>query len=643
MQRAEASGTAWGVTPRALLVGFALTPINVLFLVKMLWVWGGFTGDESLFQNTVAVIVLFGLWNRVTRKRWPRLALQPGEVLTIYFVLALGTGLVCSVWDLGGALAGTITYPFWFATDENGWRTLLWPNLPAWLTVRDYDALEGFYAGQTNPYQWSLIRYWLGPALWWGSAVGSLMWVGLCLNSIVRRRWDDEEKLPFPMTMLPVQVVDDTFGLWRSKLWWAGIAISLGMGVWNTLVRIWPLLPAIPMGIDYSAYVRNQHPWDLIPYQAVSWTPWYIGICYLMPLDLAFSLFVFDVLWVSEYVVAGHFGWCTNPFGGFPYGQDQTAGGFLAIVASFVWLDRRYFAQVARRVLGLRSQLRGESQEAFSYRAAALGAVIGFCYLWWLLSRGGVQSYIAPTFLLLYFAVAMALSRLRAQLGAPTHSVELAMPNFMLRNLLGTHLLGAKTLGMFTLMKPFLLEQRNSPVPLQLEALKSAERGRMQRRRLAIALAIAAPFAVLCYFWASIHVGYHMGLATGYTEQTMSSVPRWLTEELAADLRQPGGPGQSASMAMGFGLLCTIILMALKLSISWWPLHPVAFPIALSATVQSMTLAIFVTWLVKAQLMRYGGLRAHLVALPFFLGLIAGDATGYTIQRVVMLALGIKV
>ena len=630
-----------GVSLRAILIGLVLTPPNVWFLVKGLWLWGGYTGDESLFMNTVAVLFVMALGNELLKRRRPRLALRPGEILTVYVMLGVSTGLVCSVWDLGGALAGTITYPFWFATDENGWRELLWPNLPSWLTVRDRDVLAGFYVGGMG-YNWQIIKQWAAPALWWASLIGALMWTCLCLNSIVRRRWADEEKLPFPITILPVQTVDESSGIWRSKLWWAAVVFAFSLGLWNTLTRLSPSLPQIPLSFDYSSYVQHRHPWDLIPYQAFTWSPFYIGLCYLMPLDLAFSLFVFDVLWIAEYVVTGHFGWCVNPYGGFPYGQDQTAGGFLALVASFVWLDRRYLAQVLRRTIGLESRLGDDAEEAFGYRAAVLGALAGVAYLWWLFARAGMQNWVIASFLGLYFALSLALSRIRAQLGPPTHSVEWAMPNFILAGLAGTQRLGPRSLGMFTLMQPYLLEQRNSPVPLQLEALKMAEGGRMERRRLAVVLAVMAPLAILCYFWASIKVGYQMGLGTGNTAQWMLSVPRWLIEDMAANLRNETGTNQSASLAMGFGVLVTVALMFLKLNVSWWPLHPVAFPIALSATIQSMTLVIFGTWLFKALLLRYGGLRAHRMVLPFFLGLLAGDATGYTIQRVILAALDIR-
>ncbi len=71
------------------------------------------------------------LLNQGLRRRRPQWAFGSGEMLTIYLMLGVSTGLISSAFDLGGSLAGTITYPFWFATKENRWRELLWPNLPA--------------------------------------------------------------------------------------------------------------------------------------------------------------------------------------------------------------------------------------------------------------------------------------------------------------------------------------------------------------------------------------------------------------------------------------------------------------------------------------------------------------------------------
>ncbi len=632
-----------GVSARAVIIGLLLTPLNVFFLVKSIWMWGGFTGSESLFANTIGLLFLHALLNQWLRRRRPTWAFSPGEMLTIYLMLGMSTGLVSSVWDLGGALSGYITYPFWFATDSNEWRELLWPNLPIWLTIQDRSVLEGFYMGRADPYRWGILKAWAGPAFWWACLVGSLMWVCLCLNSIVRRRWADEEKLPFPMTILPVQLVDERGTLLRDKLFLLAVAISAGLGTWTMLASIAPSLPSLPLGIDYTQYVENNRPWNFIRHTSLQWRPWALGLCYLIPLDLALSLFVFDLLWTAEYVVSGHLGWCISKWSGFPYGEQQTAGGFIALAVAAFWLDRAYLVQVLRRAVGMRSVLQEAEPEAFGYRVAVLGCLAGLGFLWWLLARAGMPTWVIWSFLPLYFVMCLVISRLRAQLGPPTHQLYGAMPNWILPTVAGTRALGPRTMGMFFLLRPFLQEQRNHPAPLQLEALKMAEGGRMERPRIALALAVVAPLAILCYFWATIHIGYRLGLGTADTQVWQLNVPFWGTEWLESAVRDPAGFSSSGTIAIGFGMVFTLALYFLKLRFQWWPLHPVAFPIAIASTIQSMTPVIFAAWLVKALLLRYGGLRAHRTALPFFLGLLVGDATTSLLRAVLFELLDIRV
>jgi len=635
-----------GVTARALIAGLILTPLNVAFIVNATMSEGGsrFPGQYSLFVNTVTVLFVLTLINRWLKRRHAKWGFGAGEMLTIYVMLGTSTGLISSAFDLGGSLAGTITYPFWFATEENGWRELLWPNLPTWLTVQEPRILEGFYVGQSSALNWAVIRAWATPAVWYAAFVGAIMWVCLCMNSIVRRRWEDEERLPFPMTVLPLQLVDEGFGLLRNRLWWLGIGLSLGLGVWNSIAGLLPALPSLPLAVDYTSYVENHPPWNFLRACFMEWYPFAIGLCYLVPLDLAFSLLVFDLFWTAEYVLAGHFGWSTSPWGGqFPYGAEQTAGSFIALALSVLWLDRRYLLQVGRRALGFPSALGDESQEAFGYRGAVMGLFAGLAFLWWFLARGGMPPWVVVGFLAGYFSMGLVISRLRAQLGPPNHELSLCMPNHVLPVLFGTRLLGPRSMGMLDAIAPFLREQRNNPNPLQLEAFRMAEGGRMERRRIAIALAVVPPLTVLCYFAAVTEFGYRVGFATGSIDRSVHlAVSRNHTMILDNALRYPAGTDASASLAMGFGLVFTLLLMFVKLRFQWWPLHPVAFPIAISAVVQSLTLTLFVTWLIKALLLRYGGMKAHRRALPFFLGLLAGGAAESMLRRTLSLILGVN-
>jgi len=625
-----------GVTARALLLGFLLTPLNVYFLTDFLWTRGAFTGYYSLFSNTVGFLFLLAVLNRALKRWRPSWTFSAGEMLTLYSMLGISTGLTAVVWDVGGALAGTISYPFFFANPSNGWEHILWPNLPEWLTVREYNVLEGFYSGNSTAYRWSVVRAWAGPTLWWAVFVGAVMWVVLCMNSIVRRRWADEEKLPFPLVMLPLQLADERYGLLRSKLFWIAVAGTFALQILNLVNSLLPSVPGIPLYFQFFQYTANRRPWDMIPFPVATVEPWICGMVYLIPVDLVFSMIVFDVLWNAEFVMAGWLGWSTNPLSGLPFGQHQCAGGFLAIVAVLIWLDRRYLVQVFRKTLGLSSSLTRDSEEALSYRTAVLGGLGGVSFVWWFLQHGGMKAWVVAVFVPLYFAMVLALSRLRAQLGAPAHTMEQMMPQHMLTALFGPRVLGSRTMGMFYLLGPYTQQQDNNPGPVQLEALKMAEEGRMERRRLAVAMAIIAPLTIIFFIWANLHIGYPIGMSTGEADGAMISAVRYGPLDMDAALRYPTGRNNGASIAMGVGFVVTLLLMFLKLRFVWWPLHPVAFPTVVGWMTMEMFIPMVVVWIAKVLLLRYGGLRAHRRAMPFFLGLAAGGLAAGGLNSIIL-------
>lgn len=613
-----------GVSARALIIGFALTPLNVFFMHGFTWVAFDLTGWQPIVANAVAALFFLALLSAAFRRWRPQWAFSAGEMLTVYVLLGMGTGLVTVVWAFA-SLAGTIAYPFGFATPENQWENLLWPNLPYWLTVRDPEAVRAFFIGQSNPYRWSVVHAWAIPALWWTSFVGVLLWVCLCLNSFVRRRWEEEEKLPYPLVIIPMQIAKERSGLLHNRVFWFTIAAWFAIELWNLACNYSPGLPRIYFKYIFHRYLAGLHPWDEIPIPVIQISPLAIGMIYLIPVDLTFSLFAFDLLWDLEYVLTGWLGWSPGAESSMPYATFQSVGGLYAFVLITLWLDRHYLAQAVRRALGLRSAILEDREEALSYRVAFLGGLVGVAYLWWFLTRAGMQQPIALTFLGLYFMTMVGLSRLRVQLGPPAHVIENMMPNRVLFATLGSSALGPRTLGVLGLLGPYLGGQFSHPAPLQLEGMKMAAEGGMSRRRLAVAMALVVPLTMLSYFWVNIHYGYRLGMASADVDPNLlTSASGWIAE---ADyrIRYPEGPNLAGTVAMGVGFLMTALLMHLKLRFSSWPLHPAAVPLTFSYCMEELMVPLFVLWLLKLFLLRYGGLRAYRAALPFFLALIVGD------------------
>lgn len=613
------------IRPRAVIAIVLVVPAVTLFLVWGTWLEGGNGAAESLNSFAVSLLVLFVALNAAIRRWKPAWAFSSGELITIYLIIATAMGIAGGIWQWGGSLVASVAYPIWEAGPGNRWAQIMWPYLPPGLMVTDRNALTGFAFGGSTAYHWEVLRAWAGPALWWTAWLTATLWVTLCLSVIVRRRWSEEEKLPFPMTIVPLRLADPSQRLFGDRLWWLGVSVSGSIGALGLLHGFVPAIPTVPTSLDIATVLSHNPPWDAIRGTALYWSPWEVGLCYLMPLDFALSLIVFNLLWKVEYIFSRWQGWLVSPWGGFPYGDQQNIGAYVAVMASVVWLDRHYLSQVLRRALGMASSLSGR-EEGLSYRTAVLGLVGGLGFLWWFYQQAGMTPPITASFLALYFIMVMAMARMRAQIGPPAHWMYGTMPEFVFTQFPGTAAIGPRGLATIAMLRPFMYEQDANPVPIQIEGLRIAERGAVRANHFAWAIILAIPLIMLSYFWASVHVGYQFGMG-GKIPPDMLVVCRQGSDKLDGWLRDPGRPNWSGTLSIGIGAAITLALMNLKLRSPLFPLHPMAFPLAFSWSVDAILPAIVITWVIKAALLRYGGLRAHQRALPLFLGLIVGDAT----------------
>jgi hypothetical protein len=76
-------------------------------------------------------------------------------------------------------------------------------------------------------------------------------------------------------------------------------------------------------------------------------------------------------------------------------------------------------------------------------------------------------------------------------------------------------------------------------------------------------------------------------------------------------------------MALGAGI--TVLLAALRARFVGFPLHPAAYAMNMSFANEFFWCDMLVAWILKATMLRYGGMRLYKQGLPFFLGLILGD------------------
>jgi hypothetical protein len=606
------------------LIGLVGIPLNTYWMTLTYWRFGNDAGTPyPIYYNCIFYLFALGGINTLLRRRRPEWAFSLGELLTIYIMLSVATAW-CGV-DLLMPLPEAICNAFWFANPGNRWADILWPNLPTWLMVSDLDTIRGFFEGDTAPYRIRTLLAWAGPALWWTAIATALMLAYVSLSSIFRRRWVDEEKLLFPITIVPLQIIEERHHLSRNKVMWAGFGIVAVFELLATLHGFFPAVPVVPFYFDLGPWINQFPPWNAYRWKGVGLWPILIGLSYLMPLDLAFSLWFFNLFWKAQLIISKHFAWTTNTASGFPYIDMQSLGGLIAILAWVVWLDRRYLLQVLRRIVGLRSEL-DDSNEPMSYRGAVMAFALAIAFLAYTFGRAGMATWVSLLWIANLLLIGLALARIRAQLGPP-HFEQVGMnPTQVIPALFGSNTISQRGQAMLWLSYPLTMHHAQNPHPWALEAYKLSDAGNMERRRMPWVLVATTAVVVPSLFWAALHVLYDIGARAG-ADPFASGHARQVPLQLASMLQNPsGGTNTSLVSAVGVGFLATAVLMALKLQFHAWPLHPVALPIASAWVMDSALPAVFIAWFVKAVIMRYGGLRLYRMALPFFLGMILSSS-----------------
>ncbi len=407
----------------------AVTPIRwwtvalglVLIVPNNYWVvymekvrTGPYPTTISIFANCVFLLVVLLLVNAPLRWWLPRVALNRAELLTVYSMLCLGSALAGL--DMIPVLVQMMGHPFQFGNESNGWLTTFGKYLPRELMVTDVDALRGYYQGNDTLYRWEHLRAWLPPVLRWMMFILALLFVMLCLSNLLRKLWVERERLTFPIVILPLQMTDERVPFWRNGLLWAGILLAGGINVLNGLNYMIPSLPAINVKHqDLLPYI-TQKPWNAIGWTPYSFYPFVIGLGYLLPLDLVFSCWFFYIFWKAELVVSNAMAWDTIP--DFPFIREQAFGGYMAILVFLTWTARGYLKAVWQKAWHGTGEI-SDREEAMSYRATLIGLAAGLTFLVGFLWYYGMSPVWAVLAVAIYFALTLAVMRMRAELGPP--------------------------------------------------------------------------------------------------------------------------------------------------------------------------------------------------------------------------------
>lgn len=624
------------VTTRAVLLALLLIPANAWWLVRMeVTRYAGHPTTTSLFFNAVFWLALLLAINALVRRFAPARAWAGGELLTVYILLALASGIAGH--DSIEVLTPILSHATRYATPGNGWSDTILPHVPVWLTVQQTRPLEEFYSGTGSLYDIANLRAWAGPVLCWTGLFGVMGWVMLCLNTLLRRQWTEAERLAYPLVSLPLEMASERTTLFRNPLFWLGAGVAATLQLWNGIAFLYPSLPMLPLkntggATDLATYV-TQRPWNAIGWTPIAVYPFGVALGMLLPVDLLFSSWLFAWVWRLQRVAGVAFALNTIP--NFPFVEEQSFGAYMGIALWALWAGRKQFGEIARGVLeSSRVAPLGDENEPLPYRVAALGLLGGGIALFVFCRLCGMAPGLIAAFFGIYFLLSIAITRMRAEFGPPAHDLHRAGPDSMLPVLVPPGQLGRSDLAMFSLFYGFNRAYRGHPMPIQLEGFKIAEqvaapsRSRAAYTPLLWAMLLVTVWGALCGFWAVLDQGYRFGASARvappgvlliFGGEPWSRMKNWISSP-------PTNIQQNYSRtAVLVGFAFTVLLNLVRVRVGGFPLHPVGYAVSGSWSLSLLWLPLLVAWAIKVTLLRYGGLAAYRRFLPLFLGVIVGE------------------
>ena len=560
------------IRPVIILLLCVLVPLNCWWVSASILRGGGSPTQVSLFYNAITtMLILLGI-GLLLRRLNKVFALNRAELLVIYSCISIGSGLAGV--DRFLVLMPLISHAQWFATPENDWINLFHLHIPDWLVINNKRVLEGYYYGFSSIYETHNLLAWLPKIFWWTLFIVAVHLVMLCMCLIFRKQWVESERLSYPIIQLPYELTTPKGRFFRSSWMWLGFGIGATIDIINGLNYLYPAVPSLGGKLFDLRSIFTERPWSGIGWSPIGVFPFGVGLSFFIPLDLSFSCWAFWLIWRAERLLGTIAGWRGLPR--FPYEAEQSHGAYLGLCVLAIWMSRKFLkgvlASLFTRNQSNENVSENSNSEPVSYRLIWFALLVGAVFIVLFCLKMDMSLWVIIIYFAIWFAIAIAITRLRAELGSPVHDLHFIGPDEMLPRLIGIRRLGAVNLTGFSYLYFLNRAHRSHAMPHQLEGFKLAEGANIPLRRFAILMMLASVLGALGSFWAYLSMYYAEGGGPGFGRESFGRLESWLTYAASPDVPAIG--------FASFGFLVTLLLAAMRMRFIWWNLHPVGYAIS---------------------------------------------------------------
>ncbi len=584
----------------------------------------------SLLAIPVGILIFFAaihaLWKLLTKRSF----LTPADFAVIYGIVSMAS-VISAEWVLY-SYATVHQLPF-LADGNPTVKDVILPNLPDWLAIKELEPIRSMVVGGFDyAYVFAKLPLFLPRWLAWATLFLSVAFACMCVNSLMRGLWTDREKLAFPIIQLPLALSKPADPIWKSKALWISFTVMISIDLLNGLNYWYPNVPKIPVKqlLDLSPMLQSA-PWSAMGELPIGIYPFLAAIGLLMPSDLLFSAILFFLIRKVTQIGIASFGVPQSTFSGTyfspgpPFWEQQAWGAVIAMLVAAIYFSRGYLKEAWIDV----RKGKKASDGGPSHRAAFIGLVLCAGAFLWFGMAGGMSVWLILAFFVAFLGFSIVLTRMRAQLGPPTHEFAYFGPTGLLGQFGALQGMGDKQMVWMTQVMLFMNRiSRTHPMPTHLEALKLGSETGVNVKRLSYGLAGAAVIGILFAYFFSVTRSYRLGSPIGGTDGI------GLLQGMLAKKPEfsPVGVGM---IGAGFGV--STLLDFLRVRISGFPLHPVGYLLGITYGIDYYWFGLLIALSIKAFVHRYSGMSGYERLKFIAIGIMLGEYTGEAIWMAIAL------
>lgn len=559
------------------------------------------TSDYSIgaaFFYFFLIVIANGLVNKINEKA----SLKPGELVIIFGMMAVA----CAIPTWGFTLNLIPLLPGIYYYAKPGWEKDFLPYVNKLLTVSDKNAIKWFFEGlpKGSSIPWNA---WILPLSLWFVLIFSVYLLSIFLMGLISKRWIEEERILYPLTYVPekLSVKKNSFPpILKNNLFWLGVLIPVIILSIDSLHTYFPQIPSFALNRVISIFRRTTGLNLRITFEV-------IGLMYFVSLDVSFGLWLFFLYFTIQkgfFNITGFGKTTPEPwaFTGIEAGYE-CMGAMFMMVFIMLWQERFYWKEVLKK------------RENLKY---VVGMFICFLIIVFWLHFAGLKLFHSFVFTLLAFLTFLGITRVVAQTGTP-YARSGVVPAGMTINLFGTEAIGKQGITALGFTSPWACDLRTMVMTSTANFFALAHKFKIYAKKVIIASIIAVVVGLIGSFISVVTIAYKYGGINLGGWQFTSYVPytvKWVKEYI---LHNYGFGGYEFSF-FSLGAILYFILSLLRLRFPGFPIHPIGLAVAATIPIYFTWFSIFIAWLLKFLILRYGGQQIYRNLQPFFLGIIIG-------------------